>query len=262
MKKLVKVGFDIDLARRVMSKEIEGSFCTFVTEKPVDVVRLDIKDPEGKTILAITTDDLGNSKVRSYYPNGKLEKLGNTLFDLGIFVSEEDIKLCCGNIVRITLKSSTTVSCSTVDYIGIVSKLVPGKGLYTFCGGFINSNTGKVISGGNFGVIDSEKYPVCKEEDIVEVKVLSEQKEIDQVFQELTKYNYYWDSINNKIINKNLPFTTGDKVLGVDGSGNWRFDFFSHMSSGGYVCTGRTYKNIIKFTENSEILLREQEKEE
>ena len=52
------------------------------------------------------------------------------------------------------------------------------------------------------------------------------------------------------IMQKGYLFKTGDPVLGMDGSGYWRYDIFSHFDNkdkGLYVCTGRSYTQCIPY---------------
>lgn len=53
-------------------------------------------------------------------------------------------------------------------------------------------------------------------------------------------------------------FTAGQPVIGVDGRGEWRYDFFSHYKpekrNGEYVCTGRSYKHCLPYKGNEHLL--------
>lgn len=53
-------------------------------------------------------------------------------------------------------------------------------------------------------------------------------------------------------------FTAGQPVIGVDGRGEWRYDFFSHYKpekrNGEYVCTGRSYKHCLPYEGNENLL--------
>lgn len=54
-------------------------------------------------------------------------------------------------------------------------------------------------------------------------------------------------------------FTPGMPVLGFDGRGEWRYDIFSHIrfttrGTTYYVCSGRSYKKIIPFNGNENLV--------
>lgn len=54
-------------------------------------------------------------------------------------------------------------------------------------------------------------------------------------------------------------FTPGMPVLGFDGRGEWRYDIFSHIrfttrGTTYYVCSGRSYKKIVPFNGNENLV--------
>ncbi len=84
---------------------------------------------------------------------------------------------------------------------------------------------------------------------VVEVLQKSNRSEAKEILYEMMKTDVYL--VNHAdIMQKGYLFKTGDPVLGMDGSGYWRYDIFSHFDNkdkGLYVCTGRSYTQCIPY---------------
>lgn len=239
-----KIKFDLEMAKRIINGESNGKIIT-QTGREVEILKTDLECSTGQCILGVLKGNksTGEDTVKTYYSNGMVNKDLDkpTLFDLEIEVEERDYYLMPGKIIlfRTNFRKDSII-------MGIIEK-VENNILFLMASCDVISVKNKA-----FGPIylHKETQSFCRLDEVIEFLEVDEDLE-ERVVIELNNQDISWTMGEGKYVFTSIYqcFEAGDKVIGVDGAGQWRFDFFSHKDFKGFVCTGRTYQRLLKFND-------------
>lgn len=244
--KLVKVPFDIETAKKITNCEIKGKIVT----RDGRAARVICWDRNGTSYPLIALVSNVGKEVCILYTsrgtyNGHIEKDPKDLLleipecltftDGEVVVQswERDGHYCKWVSIIRDAELWDNDKIATTDYFSVCIDADDNNKFKPWFGGM--SNTATDIRKAD----DSEKEIV--------INTLKESKD------ERAK-NYLKRFFD--IEQKNEPkFNPGQPVIGMDGSGKWRYDLFSHMNGSLYVCTGRSYKMCLPFNDKTAHLL-------
>ena len=234
--KLVKVPFDIELAKKITNGEVDGRIVTREGGS-ARVVCWDVNDRDDY-VLALLSNDNREYPV-NFLPNGRLvkdeEKQSDLMLEVPEYVAfkDGDVLMCRGiyNWVFIYRKDRYKTSHYTsVD--------VKDKELYFDSHVDVDE------------LIKELRYATEEERQcLMDVLKSSEDKRAKE----------YLKRFFNIEVKSKCDFKVGQPVIGIDGRGEWRYDLFSHYKpeyrTGNYVCSARSYSTCLPYNDQTAHLL-------
>ena len=234
---LVRVPFDLVMAKQITYGEIKGRIVTR-NDRRARIICFDAKD--SAPVVALVEDRDGHEYTIGYLLNGAFHPSEKTEKDLFLEVPD-----------YLTFKDGDILS--DEDFVFILD----GNGTWkTSLYAAIHKN-GNLTFGGAAHEDDIDMFRFATEEEKSRLKEALLKSENPLAKKYLKQF--FGCTVEN------IPFTTGQAVLGKDGNGEWRYDIFSHYKpgrKGKYVCTGRSYNECIPFNDETKHLVGETEENE
>lgn len=236
--KYVRVPFEVELAKKITDKSVDGRIVTNLG-KEVRIVCFDMLN-EKYPIVGLRKDDNYTETALSFNLKGQCLQI---LEDNDLFLEVPEY---------MTFKDGDLYTTITGD-VGIYnSSYKSASGTIPFYVGM--RNDGELIFRPNdcagFGWITESRLSTESEKQKL-IDALKESKE-----PKAKEYLKRFFGIEEK---KECEFKSGQPVIGIDGRGEWRYDFFSHYKPdrniGNYVCTGRSYNKCLPYNEETAHLL-------
>lgn len=234
--KLVKVPFDIEMAKKITEKQVEGRVVDNYN-KTYRIVCFDLLDNKG-SIIGLRKDD--DYRETSLLFNNE-----------GICVQNLTQKLMLEVPEYVTFKDGDVLicRCGGYDYIFIYKK--------------DKHKTSHYVS---VDVEDKELYfdnHVTVDERIYELRYATEEERqclIDVLkSSENERAKEYLKRFFNIEVKSKCDFKVGQPVIGIDSRGEWRYDLFSHYKpeyrNGNYVCSARSYSTCLPYNDQTAHLL-------
>ena len=245
MKEKVVKDFDYELAKKIFNKEIEGEIICINGNEYLDVEILTMnlpidEDKYSKDYLIVGYNRYSDLMLRF----DRMGRCLNGIKALKIRVLEEVFNYKEGAIIA--------YDGTFIKSIGVVNNYNKSNKTLLLHFLFDPSNS-KTYNNFELHISDGNSIRLANE---IEKKQL------------LTAIS----CINNKTyinLMKNLGYsdiesyklTPGTPVIGKDGNGEWRYDFFSHMLSKNnnnndvyYRCVGRSYSRVVPYEGNEDLL--------
>lgn len=235
--KYVRVPFEVELAKKIQNKECDGRIVTR-DGRSARIVCFDVQSIY--PIISLVKDDNGKEKTIDCISDGRLYKDTETKNDLILEIPE-----------YMTFKDGDVLSFDN-SIIGILKgECHKDKSGEFYCKTYActNSKNNAVFLEYPISTIEIKKATEGKKQRIIEILKDSENPQAKE-------YLKRFFGIEEK---KECEFKSGQPVIGIDGRGEWRYDFFSHYKPdrniGNYVCTGRSYNKCLPYNEETAHLL-------
>lgn len=232
--KLVRVPFDVELAKKITEKSVDGRIVTR-DGRSVRLVCFDFRR-NGESNYIIGIIDRGNEESTWIFDskgqvNSSLESKIDLMLEIPGYMTFKD-----GDVVGF--------GCGSV---GIFKKIDPEG----------NTFTSYVTLSGNLIIYYEPAWRLSNSHKATEEE---KQELIDalkaSVEPKAKEYLKRFFGIEEK---PKYEFNAGQPVMGMDGRGEWRYDIFSHYkpeyNSGQYVCSARSYSKCLPYNEKTAHLL-------
>lgn len=237
--KLVKVPFNIEMAKKITNEEVKGRIVTHDGECVFRIVCFDLLDDKGK-IIALRKNDNYNETVFTFDDYGCCVQNSNYILMLEV---PEYLAFKDGDVVKFSHEDCSWIT--VIKDIEIVDN-------------FYFSNDYVTL------MLDGEYSCPELEFDSYSDSAIAVKKPTDKEIQKLIdaiktskepkakEYLKRFFGIEHKDATE---FKPGQPVIGINGIGKWRYDFFSHIDDSLYVCTGGSYKRCLPFNDKTAHLL-------
>lgn len=253
--KLVKVPFEVEMAKKITNGEIEGRIFDDYYKCSVRIVDFNFLSSKGKFNVAISERGEGKEVYSVFNDEGiiyldredKLDKTPVFMLEIPEYMTFKDGDIvACGweehnessswiSIIKSVNTSAYGVR--TSDYVILITKS--------------NSNTDGVIKYDSYTTSGEWIRKATEEEKQTLIDALKESKE--------PKAKEYLKRFFNIEVKPECKFKAGQPVIGIDGRGEWRYDLFSHYKpeyrNGNYVCSARSYSTCLPYNENTAHLI-------
>lgn len=235
-KKLVRIPFDLVMAKKITNGEVEGRIVTRSGQN-VRILCFDRKD-EYRPIIALVMDD-NIETVYAMYKSGLNSSSKQERNDLMLEVPEYPV-FKEGDILYSVY--------GPFIYNGIYNAEKHGYGAY--CG--INSMGILQITGDGYLEDGNSKWTTKDVRYATEDESQKLSEELEKCKLPIAK-EYLRRFFDIEVITgfiTQCEFTTGQPVLGKDDNGQWRYDMFSHYQpqlKGKYICIGRSYSECLPY---------------
>lgn len=242
--KLVKVPFDVEMAKKIINKEVEGKIVTR-DGKSVRVICLDKKNVDKSYSILALIDNDKEEVIQSYNNNGLYT----------YFECKQDLMLEIPEYL--TFKEGDVLKFSNryCFWISIIKDIELEDGEYS------TDDYAVLMLGGEYicdefeldtfsdDITSVEKPTEEEKQRLIEALKASEEPKA----KEYLKRFFGIEHSNSSKIEKELkPF---DKVLVRDSNEEaWHADFFSHKKDDLYVCIGETWEQCISYEGNEHLL--------
>lgn len=235
--KLVKVPFDVEMAKKISDKSIEGKITT-KNDENARIICWDARNDSSRPIVALISKDRNNEQPIVYNLQGKVINAdvidtNDLMLEIPIYMSFKD-----GDILS--------------DDMGFIF-IFNGNGECKISSYACLTPYGTILFDGaaDMSRIDKYRYATTEEKQKF-IEALKESKE-----PEAKEYiNRFFSEHSNLLnIGKNYEFQVGQPVIGVDFRGEWRYDLFSHFNpdrkNSNYVCSGRSYNKCLPYNKET-----------
>lgn len=239
--KLVRVPFNIEMAKKIMNTEIEGRIYDSLYNCFARIVDFNFQSCKGK--LNVIVSERGKDKEVYCVCNDKgviyLDR-EEKFDDKPIFMLEIPGHLAFkdGDVYIVESGGIAIYNANYNSYPGVVPFYVGlrSDAKLVYC-------NQQDISG--FGRFDESRLATDEEKQKL-IKVLKENND--------SRAKEYLKRFFNIEIKEECKFKPGQPLLGVDGNGEWRYDIFSHRRGDLHVCSGRSYRRCIPYEGNEHLL--------
>lgn len=230
--KLVKVPFDIELAKKITEKQVEGRVVDNFN-KDYRIVCFDLLDNKGSVIGLRKDDDYREALL---------------LFNNeGICVHNPTRKLMLEIPEYMTFKDGDILSYESGTFI---LKQFDGKDRAEYYVNFYAPYIAFDYACLMKNLVSPLRF-ATKEEKQKLINALKESKHM--------KAKQYLKRFFNIEVKSKCDFKVGQPVIGIDGRGEWRYDLFSHYKpeyrTGNYVCSARSYSTCLPYNDQTAHLL-------
>lgn len=231
--KLVKVPFEVELAKKITNGEVDGRI---VTRKggSARVVCWDVNDRDDY-VLALLSNDNREYPV-NFLPNGRLVKYEEKQCDLMLEIPE-----------YMTFKDGDILSYESGIFI---LKQFDGKDRVEYYVNLYAPYTAFDSACMMKNLVSHLRF-ATKEEKQKLINALKESKR--------TEAKQYLKRFFNIEVKSKCDFKVGQPVIGIDGRGEWRYDLFSHYKpeyrTGNYVCSARSYSTCLPYNDQTAHLI-------
>lgn len=246
--KLVKVPFEVEMAKKITKGEEEGRIVTR-NGRNVRIICWDAHCDDN--IVALIEGENGVEFTKNYVSDGMVFLTGESECDLMLEIPE-----------YLTFKDGDIVTCGWEEHNESSSWISIIKSVNTSADGVRTSDYVILITKSNNntdGVIKYDSYTTSGEW-IRKATEEEKQKLIDALkdSKELKAKEYLKRFFNIEVKSK-CDFKVGQPVIGIDGRGEWRYDLFSHYKpeyrNGNYVCSARSYSTCLPYNDQTKHLL-------
>lgn len=233
-KKFNIIPFDVDVAKRIASGELEGEIITRVGGYVRNII-FDIKK-DFYPISAVVEADVNREEVLAFTDKGTYYVQENTYdFDLMLKIPE-----------YLTFKDGDIIAFGHTEgsiAIGIFHRQQSNKSHECYVkldwsGGLVYDVDMLTYNNARFATKEERQKLICS---------LKKSKE-----HKAKEYLKRFFGIEGK---KEYEFKVGQPVIGVDGRGEWRYDLFSHFNpnnhNGNYICSARSYRKCLPYNEQT-----------
>lgn len=233
--KFITVPFDVLKAKAIQNGELEGKIVTR-DGRNARIICWD-RNNETYPIVVLVPDEEDRIEDSLFFTeNGTYYEEGETNDDLFLQIPE-----------YLTFKDGDVLINRTKGYIFILDK----NGTYKtsmYVGMFEDGFAIKFGGAANMNNIESYTFATeAEKQRLIEALQASDDPQAVDCLKKL-----------GVEVKPKCEFTAGQPVIGVDGRGEWRYDFFSHYKpekrNGEYVCTGRSYKHCLPYKGNEHLL--------
>lgn len=244
--KLVKVPFDVEMAKKITSGEIEGKIVTRHGE-PARIVFFESKNK--RPIIALV--DYGVSEIpECYTQRGYCDQDEKSEFDCDLMLEVPEYMTFKDGDVLTTDEGYTFVLCLRED------------GEFSYYIGTTNCESAIVnLDAPNYLFVKNKQE--CRKATEEEThKLIKRVEKIQHIKAKEYLKRFFGIEIQLK---PQCEFKVGQPVIGVDGRGEWRYDLFSHFNpdyqNGNYICSARSYSKCLPYNEETAHLVGTKDKQ-
>lgn len=244
--KLVKVPFEVEMAKKITNGEIEGRIFDDYYKCSVRIVDFNFLSSKGKFNVAISE-------------RGEGKEVYSVFNDEGIIYLDREDKLDKKPVFMLEIPEHMAFKEGDILYAR-----VKNGNWYVF----IYRDNGKdktffYAAIDNKGKLFIEKNRITDNNDISELRFATDEEKqtlIDALKESKEpKAKEYLKRFFNIEVKPECKFKAGQPVIGIDGRGEWRYDLFSHYKpeyrNGNYVCSARSYSTCLPYNENTAHLI-------
>lgn len=230
--KLVKVPFDIELAKKITEKQVEGRVVDNYN-KTYRVACFDLADDKG-SIIGLREED--NHRETLLLFNNE-----------GVCVHNPTRKLMLEIPEYMTFKDGDILSYESGTFI---LKQFDGKDRVEYYVNLYAPYTAFDSACLMKNLVSHLRF-ATKEEKQKLINALKESKQMEA--------KQYLKRFFNIEVKSKCDFKVGQPVIGIDGRGEWRYDLFSHYKpeyrTGNYVCSARSYSTCLPYNDQTAHLI-------
>lgn len=246
--KLVKVPFDVEMAKKISEKSIEGKIIT-KNDENARIICWDARNDSSRPIIALISKDRNNEQPIVYNLQGKV--INADIIDTNDLILEipEYMTFKDGDVLT-TDEGYTFVLCLRED------------GGFSYYIGTTNCESAIVnLDAPNYLFVkNKQKCRKATEEETHEL--IKRVEKIQHIKAKEYLKRFFGIEIQFK---PQCEFKVGQPVIGVDGRGEWRYDFFSHYNpdyqNGNYICSARSYSKCLPYNEETAHLVGTKDKQ-
>lgn len=238
-KKIVKVPFDVEMAKKITNGEIDGRIVT----RDGRSARVICWDKQGSLnpIVALIEKESEYELLETYKGNGMYYVRKDDNLDLMLEIPE-----------YMTFKDGDVLKVDGFDTILIQKGDVVSDGDIAKCNFYIAYQNGEILTYVNFLFVCLNKARKATKKEIEDLINKAKKDDRPEVKECLKRF------FNIEVKSK-CDFKVGQPVIGIDGRGEWRYDLFSHYKpeyrNGNYVCSARSYSTCLPYNEQTAHLL-------
>lgn len=250
--KMVHVPFDLDMAKKITNGEINGKIFDNHYKCYARIVDFDFETNQGKLNVIISERGKGKEVFAACNDEGVIF-LENKFDDIPVFFLEipEYMTFKNGDVIVQSWNKEDGRFCRWVSIIKDIEVNDDGQIVtHDYFTVMIDADKDNVFKPSFGSTCDSSEIAISASEleKKIVISALKERKE--PIAKEYLKRFFGIEQNDEPKLNPGQP------VIGMDGNGKWRYDFFSHYSTNGmYVCTGRSYYKCLPYNEKTANLL-------